>query len=222
MAAPHGGQPFPPSPSSYPPRNPGTRSSVPPPPRSGPRLADITVAERIEHQADRDVRAGRLDAAAAELRRGLAIGRCWLEAGDIELGGAALTVFGRKLGAVLRDVGRLDESERVLRSALEQTEPDETGRAHVLAELSTTLAERGRVGDAEACRLEALRIAGTAGDRELTARLRRLAQSLALAVGGSSGPRAESPHPPAVRPSEWRFKAEFGENSEDLDARRRR
>ncbi|HEX7668032.1 MAG TPA: serine/threonine-protein kinase, partial [Polyangiaceae bacterium] len=45
VAAPHGGQPFPPSPSSYPPRNAGSsRSSVPPPPpppppppRSGPR-----------------------------------------------------------------------------------------------------------------------------------------------------------------------------------------
>jgi serine/threonine protein kinase len=223
------GQPFPPSPSSYPPRISATTGSSAPPPRSGTRIADITVAERIEYQAERDVCAGRLDAAAAELRRGLAIGRCWLEAGDLELGGAALTVFGRKLGAVLRDAGRLDESERVLRSALEQTEPDEAGRAHVLAELSTTLGERGRVGDAEACRMEALRIAGTAGDRELTARLRRLAQSLALAVGahgaaGTAGPRAEPSlgSAPASRPSEWRFKRELGEDAESFDLRRRR
>jgi serine/threonine protein kinase len=222
------GEPFVKSPSSYPPADSvSARSSAPPPPRSGTRIADITVAERIEHQADRDVCAGRRDAAAAGLRRGLAIGRCWLEAGDIELGSAALTVFGRKLGAVLRDVGRLDESERVLRSALEHTEPNEAGRGHVLAELSTTLAERGRVGDAEACRVEALRIASTAGDRDLTARLRRLAQSLALAVGayGARAATAQEAEPkgdPIPRSSEWRFKTESGGEAGDLGIRRRR
>jgi tetratricopeptide (TPR) repeat protein len=207
--------------SSHPPAR-STESSLPPPPYSGTRIADISVAERIEHQANRDARAGRLDAAAAELRRGLAIGRCWLEAGDIELGSAALTVFGRKLGAVLRDLGRLDESERVLRSTLEQTEPDEVGRAHVLAELSTTLAERGRVGDAEACRIEALRIAGPAGDRDLIVRLRRLAQSLALAVGANGGTVQKKDPTPAPRSSEWRFKAEFSEEPREIGVRRRR
>jgi hypothetical protein len=124
---------------------------------------------------------------------------------------------------VLRSVGRLDESERVLRSALESSDPHAIGRAHVLYELATTLAERGRIGDAEACRVEALRIATGHSDRDLTTKLRRLAQSFAIAVAArgalASEPRSVSPAP---RQSEWRFKPDIPEDSLEPGARRRR
>ncbi len=224
--------PYPPPPSSPTRTRP---SSIPPPgsippPVSGPRLADITVAQRIERAADAEIHAGRLDAAIAELRRGLAIGRCWLEAGDVEIGGVALTLFGRKLGAALRVVGRLEESERVLRSALEHTEAMDPSRAYVLTELATTLAERGRIGDAEACRVEALRISASFSDRELTAKLRRLAQSFAIAVASHHAVphevRRSSPIP-MPRHSEWRVRSVDGldlrrEDADPLSLRRRR
>ncbi|HVU03960.1 MAG TPA: serine/threonine-protein kinase [Polyangiaceae bacterium] len=223
--------PYPPPPSS-PSR--ARVSSIPPPgsvpPTSGPKIADLSVAQRIERAADAEVAAGRMDGAIAELRRGLAIGRCWLEAGDVEMGGVALTVFGRKLGAGLRVVGRLEESERVLRNALEHTEAGESARAYVLAELATTLAERGRIGDAEACRTEALRVATALSDRDLTAKLRRLAQSFAIAVASHHAvppePRRSSPIP-EPRHSEWRVKsvdamAATREDADPAAVRRRR
>jgi serine/threonine-protein kinase len=199
-----------------------TRPAQQQPPLSGSgqgpsRIADLSVAERIERTADAELRAGRIDSAVSELQRGLALGRCWVEAGDLEIGGAALGVFGRKLGVLMREVGRLDDSERVLRAALEHTDPDEMGRARVLAELAATLAERGRIGDAEAYRVDALRIASAGRDRELTARLRRLAQSFAIAVATrrpvsdrpSTGSSPGDSSPP--RRSEWRVKGSAGE-----------
>jgi serine/threonine-protein kinase len=216
-----------------------TTTGLPPPPstpsseiRPRPsRLADISLAERIERTAEAELEAGRHDSAAAEFGRGLALGRCWFEAGDLEIGAAASTVFGRKLGALMRDMGRLEDSERVLRTALGHTEPEEASRARVLAELAATLAERGRVGAAEGYRVEALRIAAAGRDRELTARLRRMAQSFAIAVATR---RPVSDHPPPDAPraapaaqeprwSEWRVRPGTDEpSSEELELRRRR
>ncbi len=195
-------------------------SSVPP--RSGARPIDFATAERIERAADAELAHGRLANAEVELRRGLELGNRWLDAAEPELGQAALMVFGRRLGALLRDAGRLEESERMLRSSLAQSEAEELGRGRILAELVATLVERGSIAAAEAFRIEALRIANAHGDRELLARLRRLAQSLALSLvtRGAVAPSEGSGTPPPRR-SEWRFKPDI-EPPEDLRARRRR
>jgi len=181
---------------------------------------DLGAAERIESAADAELAAGRLDAAESQLRRGLALGHRWLDAGELELGEAALSAFGRKLGALLRDLGRLEHSEQILRAVLDRAPSEETGRARLLAELVMTLAERGRVVDAETYRVQALRIASTNGDRELVARLRRLAQSLALALATGGAVSAAGTPPP--RASEWRVKHESNHLKEEDEERARR
>ena len=178
-----------------------------PPPEKG---ADLGVAETIERTADTAVAEGNLDRAESALRAGLELGQAWLVAGEREAAGAAVRVFGRKLGVVLRRLGHLDESEEALKTALEYAEDQDCGRARVLVELVATLGDAGRVTEAEAYRLEALRIATRHSERELTARLRRQAQSLALAlatVGAPAAP-AEGAGPRRSRPSDFRIKLE--------------
>jgi serine/threonine-protein kinase len=226
-----------PSPSPPPPHSTGrpiarTVAAMPPPgaepPRSGTRGADLALAERIERTAEAHAKAGFTDAAIAELRRGLDLGARWLRAGEAEAGGAALTGFGRNLGARLREAGRLGESERALEDALAHAGPRELGRARILAELATTLAARGCGAEAEERRLEALRIAGAGHDRELTARLRGLAPVLALAAATRGtvavDPESHSSSAPPRR-SEWRLRPERGGAEEEGagdQARRRR
>lgn len=209
--------------------------SAPPPPEtmrsadSGSRLSasaiqewgdyssgDAGAAEAIERTAEAAVLAGHPEAAVAELRRGIGLGRRWLDAGETVVGGALLTAFGRRLGAILRDMGRLEESELEVERALEHAPRDDISRARLLTELAETRAERGRAREAEAGRIEALRIASQANDPELIARLRRLAQSLALEVASR---RVITPNPetkvsassdPPPRFSEWRVKPEAG------------
>jgi tetratricopeptide (TPR) repeat protein len=124
-----------------------------------------------------------------------------------------LAAFGRRLGAVLRDLGRFEESEEELERALDHAQTDDLERARLLTELAETRAELGLTREAEASRLEALRIASSATDRELLVRLRRLAQSLALEVASR---RVITPNPerttsePPPRVSEWRMKPEVG------------
>jgi serine/threonine-protein kinase len=170
-----------------------------------------SVADAIESTADAAVLAGHPESAVAELRRGIALARNWQASGEAVAGNELLISFGRRLGIVLRNMGRLEESEREIERALQCVHGDDMIRARLLAELAETRAERGKATEAEACRLEALRIASAAGDRELIARLRRLAQSLALDVASR---RAITPNPerrssePPPRVSEWRVKPE--------------
>jgi serine/threonine-protein kinase len=172
------------------------------------------VAEAILGTAEAAVLTGHHESAVAELRRGIALGRRWFDCGETHAGAVLLTVLGQKLGVTLRELGRLEESERELERALESARGQEMPRARLLAELAETRAERGKASEAEACRVEALRIAGANDDRELQARLRRLAQSLALAVASrravTPNPERQSSEPPP-RVSEWRVKPELGE-----------
>lgn len=172
---------------------------------------DAGAAEAIERTAEAALLAGHPEVAVAELTRGIALAHKWLDAGEGIVAGAMLTAFGRRLGAILRDMGKLVESERALADALRHAGRDPIVKARLLAELAETRAERGNATEAEACRLEALRLASSGRDRELLARLRRLAQSLALDVASR---RAITPSPerrasePPPRVSEWRVKPE--------------
>jgi tetratricopeptide (TPR) repeat protein len=174
------------------------------------------VAEAILGTAEAAVLAGHPESAVAELRRGLVLGRRWLDSGETLAGRALLTTLGQKLGATLRAIGRLEESEDELERALECVRDEEQVRARLLAELAETRAERGRPTEAEACRVEALRIASAYDDRELLARLRRLAHSLAIAVASrravTPNPERQSSEPPP-RVSEWRVKPEVGKRA---------
>jgi hypothetical protein len=172
------------------------------------------VAEAILGTAEAAVLAGHPESALAEVRRGMVLGQRWVDCGESLAGGALLAALGHKLGAILREVGRLEESERELERALGFVHGDTLVRARLLTEMAETRSECGRASEAEASRLEALRIASAHDDRELQARLRRLAQSLALAVASR---RAVTPNPerpssePPPRVSEWRVKPDLGE-----------
>jgi hypothetical protein len=93
-------------------------------------------------------------------------------------------------------------------------------------ELVATLGDAGRVTEAEAHRLEALRIATRHSDRELTARLRRQAQSLALALatnGSRSSSRPpEDPDGPTRSPSDFHMRVEPDPDANTEAARQRR
>jgi hypothetical protein len=187
--------------------------------------ADLCVAEGIEHAADDAVRQGDLARAEEILASGLELGQGWLVAGEREAAAAALVVFGRKLGVVLRRLDRLQQSEEALKTALEFADEHDVSRARVLVELVATLGDAGRVNEAESLRLEALRIATRHADRELTARLRRQAQSLALALA-TSGARGlaknDEGRAPAKPPSDFRMKLERDARGAPEGASRRR
>lgn len=215
----------PPSPSLAPP------SSDVPPPSSAPRIGapeaplgvDLTAAETIERVAEAAIANDDLPRAEQALRSGLELGQAWLVSDEREAGAAAIAVFGRKLGAVLRTVGRLTESVEVLEASLGHVDEQDLARARLLVELVATLGDAGRVTEAEAHRLDALRIASRHSDRELTARLRRQAQSLALALATLSGSTTKSSRPPpSRRPSDFRMKPERGQTDRSERARRGR
>ena len=197
-------------------------SKIPLPVPAEERGADLGVAESVERSADEALAQGNVERARDVLRAGLELGHAWLVAGEREAGGLALMVFGRKLGVVMRRLGRLEESEEALKTALEFADEQDAGRARVLVELVATLGDAGRVTEAEACRLEALRIATRTSDRELTARLRRQAQSLALALATSGAPPAEGSGRPDRRPSDFRIKFERDPESASEGLGRRR
>jgi hypothetical protein len=139
-----------------------------------------------------------------ELWLGMAVGRRWEEAGQPEAAAVVFTSFGRRLGTLLRELGRLDESEAVLEEALAHARDQDLVRARLLGELATTLAHLGALDEADAGRLAALRImAGELPEPELTLVLRRLAELLERAR--SVRPTAESSVPPPRR-STWRVK----------------
>jgi hypothetical protein len=202
------------------------------PPSSTPRIGtpetplgvDLTAAETIERVAEAAIANDDLPRAEQALRAGLELGQAWLVSDEREAGAAAIAVFGRKLGAVLRALGRLTESVEVLEASLPSVDEQDLPRARILVELVATLGDAGRVTEAEAHRLEALRIATRYTDRELTARLRRQAQSLALALATLSGSKRKSSRPPpsSDRPSDFRMKPERGQAGRSERARRGR
>jgi serine/threonine-protein kinase len=109
--------------------------------------------------------------AAEILQAALVAGRTMIRHGDVEEGGSACVVFGQKLGAVLRGLGRFEEAIDVLRESLAATRPDDAVRARILEELARSGGSLGRRAEAEAWRREALAIARRLDDRALVQRL---------------------------------------------------
>jgi serine/threonine-protein kinase len=172
-----------------------------PPPASGVRGVSLEAGERIERVARAALASGQHDLAIRELERGLRMGAEAFRMGDAPLGRSAITVFGRLLGVALRECGRLEASAQALREALPHSEGDAHARARLLMELTRSLAMAGLLEDAEAARVQALRLASDLSDPVLRADLRRLAQSVA-----PPGQRVPSAPAPAPRRSEWRFR----------------
>ncbi|HVW24637.1 MAG TPA: protein kinase [Polyangiaceae bacterium] len=199
-------------------------AKIPLPERKEAPGVDLHMAEGIERAADEAIAAGDLSRAEEMLSSGRELGQAWLVAGEREAAAAALMVFGRKLGVILRRAGRLQESEEALKTALEFADDQELSRARVLVELVATLGDAGRVTEAEAHRLEALRVAARHTDRELTARLRRQAQSLALALAtnGARARKLDDGAAPLKPPSDFRMRVDRDTRDVTEGAGRRR
>ena len=120
--------------------------------------------------------AGDAEGAADLLWAGMRAGRTMLQHGEVEAGGSACVVFGQKLGAALRELGRYEETLSVLEEILPMTGPEDAARARTLEELSRAAGSLGRRTDAERWRREALAIARRSGDRALVQRLVALAR----------------------------------------------
>jgi hypothetical protein len=103
-------------------------------------------------------------------------GRTMLRHGDLEAGGSACAVFGQKLGAALRELGRYEEALSVLEESLGMTGPDDHARPKILEELARSAGSLGRLPLAERWRREALAIARRLDDRLLVQRLVALAR----------------------------------------------
>jgi len=121
-------------------------------------------------------RVGDEEGVVAMLKAGLEAGRTLLQHGDVEAGGSAIVVFGQKLGAALRELGRYAEAIGVLEECLEQTGPLDRRRVAVLEELARAAGSRGTPREAAAFRTSALAIARKLGDRDLVQRLVSMAR----------------------------------------------
>jgi tetratricopeptide (TPR) repeat protein len=179
-------------------------------PVSRVRTVSLALGEEVERAAREALAMNRHADAIALLSRGLELGAAAFREGDAALGRSAITVFGKLLGRAYRDAGRLADSLQALREALPHAAADPRGRSRLLAELSETLVASGQAREAEAARVEALRLAGDASDRVLTAELRRRAPSAAprsrrVPEGAARAGATPSPVPPPRR-SEWRFR----------------
>lgn len=82
-----------------------------------------------------------------------------------------VAVFGRKLGGVLVDLGRLDEAHTVLSEALALSGLRELDRALLLEQLATVETARGRAQEAERLRGACLEAAERCGDSDIIARV---------------------------------------------------
>jgi len=109
--------------------------------------------------------------AIAKLREGLRLAGDLAAAGETELGSAALTAFGRKLGEAYRRGDAAQESFDVLVMALERAPEAELSRALLLEELGLSALALGRHGDAIGAWLDAAEVARVAGNAAVEKRL---------------------------------------------------
>jgi serine/threonine-protein kinase len=119
--------------------------------------------------------AGDEEGAIEVLTSGLRAGKAMLRHGDVE-GGSACAVFGQKLGAMLRELGRDAEAITILADALKATGPEDTGRMRILEELARAAGSLGQPAESERWRREALAIARKKDDRASVQRLVNLAR----------------------------------------------
>ena len=127
---------------------------------------------------------GDLEGSIAILRDGIEAGRKLMMRGDAEIASNALMIFGRKLGAVLLQSGRIDEAEGVLTETLDLTVARSSFRASVLEQLVTAAQLRRQFDRAQKYLDEASAIAEYIGDGDMMARLK--GQNRELRGGPSS------------------------------------
>ncbi|MEZ4222967.1 MAG: protein kinase [Polyangiaceae bacterium] len=141
------------------------------------------------------LRRGDLGSAIAALEDGIEAARTLLLRDEDEIAKSGWLVFGRKLGELLRSVGRVRDAARVLAEALDLTEPNSSARAHILGQLARVAESERRKVEREILAAEALRIAEVVGESQLASELR----------GWDAPPAQAEVHPPsASRPGSRR------------------
>ena len=140
---------------------------------SGERLRDpgFWVLQDLEREAAVAMTKRRWKRAIEKLRAGLDAASELVRTGEVDLGAAAHTAFGRRLGEALRKDGRAAEAIGVLRSALVHAPAGELARALVLEELGLNAALVGGTRDALGAWIEAADVARACGNRAVEQRL---------------------------------------------------
>ena len=155
--------------------------------------------QRLEAAASRAIEAGDTERAARLLRRGLRRAEQALEGPERDMAEVACTAFARRLGALLRDQGKLDESQKVLHAALTRAAPGDATRALLLEQVALCIRAAGDFKAADRLLMEAILAADAAGDRELVDRL-KLSGTRPLASNADPQPD------PTPRRSDFRVK----------------
>ncbi|HMR05230.1 MAG TPA: hypothetical protein PKA88_05620, partial [Polyangiaceae bacterium] len=120
------------------------------------------------------LRRGRGDthSAICVLEDGIEAARTLMLRDEDEMAKSGWLVFGRKLGALLREAGRLRDAAQVLSDTLDLTAASSSARAHMLEQLAGIAKSEGRAVENEILTREALRIADVVGEHTLALRLR--------------------------------------------------
>jgi serine/threonine protein kinase len=192
--------PAPPSERRAPPSAPPSERLPRPPLQSGPQMRSISpvgryslrpnddrpsgehanpgepsfwVLQELESEATLAMTRRRWKVAIEKLRHGIDAATALARDGQPELGAAALTAFGRRMGEALRRDGRHEEALGVLRNVLGHAPEGNLTRALLLEELGLNAALAGRTGDALGAWLDAAEIARACGNTAVEERLER-------------------------------------------------
>jgi serine/threonine-protein kinase len=158
--------------------------------------SDSDALRRVEQRVDAALAAGERDRARELLVDAMARARKLDERGEGKLAAEALGATGIRLGQLLREDGRIDESRGLLTEVLGRQELPELHRALLLEQLVRTLIASGMTEAAERARIDALLLGGWLGDDAMLDRLEELARST------SSSPPPDDGAP--VKRSTWR------------------
>jgi hypothetical protein len=158
----------------------------------------FAALHRLEREALEAERQGDLEKAQRLLERGIRASRDLVAAGDADIAASAWSTFGRKLGTMLNDGGRMDEARGVLQEVLDLPEVSDRARAAVLEVLARVHDGSGQQALAVDARRAALVLARKARDLDLVAFLER--QSSPSAATGGEPPKR----------STWRSKNAVG------------
>ena len=154
---------------------------------------DLDAILLVEDGAQLRLSLGDQDGAIHLLGEGFRAARALVLAGELEAA-TWWAPLGRRFGAALCDVGRVDEAHGVLAEVLEHIDRRKLEHARVAEQLAQVAERRGRAEEALALLREALEVAEALNDDSLAARLR-------FSVGTSSSGirRSAGGGPPSVR-----------------------
>jgi serine/threonine protein kinase len=135
------------------------------------RETGFGALSELENEATTAIIKRRWKEAADALQRGLDAASLLVEGGQVELGGAAVRSFGRRLGEALRKDGRSAEALVVLRRALARAQDGGLPRALLLEELGLNAMALGQTADAVGAWLDGVEAARACGNRAVEQRL---------------------------------------------------